>query len=203
MMVDSQPVARPVLHPSVMDAPPQEERRNLNLYDASLQRGIGRLDISHSTPPRDSAGAWASEVNKAVQAQAEQVRLNPPTVRFEDQQLPSYQPVNPAMVNRSFHQHTVSAPITTSRDSKRHGWYHGPVPVQRDTRPAPQQDPRIAHVDRMVHPNFTGFSGFPSREQAPSQQPQPHERPQNGDHLRRLEALVAVATSEGSTAAAY
>lgn len=203
MMVDSEPPARPVLHPSLTDTPHQEERRNLNIYDASLQRGIGRLDINHGTPPRDSAGAWASEANKAVQAQAEQVRMNQPTVRFEDQQIPSYQPMNPVMASRAFHQHTMSAPITTSRDAKRHGWYHGPVAPPRDARPAPQQDPRGPHVDRMVHPNFTGFSGFPSREQAPPQQQQPHERPQNADHLRRLEALVAVATSEGSTAAAY
>lgn len=205
MMIDSEPAVRPILRPSAVEAPAHEERRNLNLYDASLQRGLTRLDINHSsTPPRDSAGAWASEANKAVQAQAEQVRLNPPTVRFEDQQQPMYQPMNPAIQGRVLHQHTMSAPSVTSRDSKRHGWYHGPVTVHREPQPGPPQDPRVARVDRMVHPNFTGFSGFPSREPPPQQQQQQQqERPPNGDPLRRLEALVAVATSEGSTAAAY
>ncbi|KAK7416987.1 Up in starvation [Neonectria punicea] len=190
--------------------PPEapEERRNLNMYDASLQRGLGRLDINHSTPPRDSAGAWASEVHKAVQAQAEQVRQNPPTVRFEEQP-PTYHAPKPAAASRALHQHTMSAPSTTSRDSKRHGWYHGPVTVHRDARQMPEQDPRMAHVDRMVHPNFTGFSGFPVKEAQGQQHPhqhqqqQPQERPGSNDPLGRLEALVAVATSEGSTAAAY
>ncbi|CAM1503653.1 Fc.00g012440.m01.CDS01 [Cosmosporella sp. VM-42] len=211
MMIDSEPV-RSALQPPTMDGPPQDERRNLNLYDASLQRGLNRLDINHSTPPRDSAHAWASEVHRAVQAQAEQVRLNPPTVRFEDQQ-PQYQATQPAIASRAIHQHTVSAPsVATLRDNKRHGWYHGPVTVHRDPPLAPQQDPRANHVERMVHPNFNGFSGFPLKEQPPQQQEQQQqqqqqqqqeERPQNNDPLRRLEALVAVATSEGSTAAAY
>ncbi|KAF7542968.1 hypothetical protein G7Z17_g11132 [Cylindrodendrum hubeiense] len=211
MMIDSEPPMRPVYQQVPVEAPAPEERRNLNMYDASLQRGLGRLDINHSTPPRDSAGAWASEVNKAVQAQAEQVRLNPPTVRFEDP--PSYQTPKTAAASRALHQHTMSAPSTTSRDSKRHGWYHGPVTVHRDARPMPEQDPRMAHVERMVHPNFTGFSGFPVKEAPPQQQhhhhhqhqqqQQPQERPGNNDPLGRLEALVAVATSEGSTATAY
>ncbi|KAH7015028.1 hypothetical protein EDB80DRAFT_323321 [Ilyonectria destructans] len=213
MMIDAEASMRPVYQQIPVDAVAHEERRNLNMYDASLQRGLGRLDINHSTPPRDSAGAWASEVNKAVQAQAEQVRLNPPTVRFEDQQPPSYQAPKPTAASRALHQHTMSAPSTTSRDSKRHGWYHGPVTVHRDARPMPE-DPRMAHVDRMVHPNFTGFSGFPVKETQPQQHPhhhqqhqqqqhQPQERPGNSDPLGRLEALVAVATSEGSTATAY
>ncbi|KAI5460289.1 hypothetical protein BGZ63DRAFT_404769 [Mariannaea sp. PMI_226] len=201
MMIDSQPpLRRPIQQVVEVD-----ERRNLNRYDASLQRGLGRLDINHSTPPRDSAGAWASDVNRAVQAQAEQVRTNPPTVRFEDQQPPSYQSQRSAGASRSLHQHTMSAPsITTSRDSKRHGWYHGPVTVHRDTRGIPEQDSRTAHVDRIVHPNFNGFSSFPAREAQPQQHPQQQQQDRvNNDPLGRLEALVAVATSEGSTATAY
>lgn len=221
MVVDSESHPRAGYQPHLVETPMQDERRNLNMYDASLQRGLNRLDINHSTPPRDSAGAWASEVNKAVQAQAEQVRLNPPTVRFEDQPPPAYAAPKPAVAARAMHQHTMSAPsITTSRDSKRHGWYHGPVSAHREGRPQEQPDPRVAHVDRMVHPNFTGFSGFPVKEspqhhQPPPQHPQQQQqgqpqhpqqqpgRPGSNDSLGRLEALVAVATSEGSTAAAY
>lgn len=224
MTVDSELTHRP----PVMEA--IDERRNLNMYDVSLQRGLGRLDIGHKTPPRDSAGMWASEVHKAVQNQMEHARMNQPTVRFEEQPRPSHQVPPPAAPSRSFHQHTMSAPALASvREGKGHGWYQG----------IPAADARNPHVDRMVHPNFTGFAGFPAREQAQEQrQPQVHyhqqppppsqqqqsqqqqhqqqqqahyqqqrqqqDRSNNPDSLRRLEALVAVATSEGSnTAAAY
>ncbi|KAI1011693.1 hypothetical protein LB503_004218 [Fusarium chuoi] len=188
MMVDQEPQIRASYQPHLPETPMQDERRNLNMYDASLQRGLNRLDINHSTPPRDSAGSWASEANQAVQAQAEHVRLNPPTVRFEERP-PVYQGPKPPPTSapRSLHQHTVSAPsITTSRENKRRGWYNGPVSVHRDGRPPQeQQDPRMAHVDRMVHPNFTGFSGFPIKE-APLhpqyQQPPQQLSPQNQQH---------------------
>ncbi|KAF4456744.1 hypothetical protein F53441_1180 [Fusarium austroafricanum] len=238
MMVDPEPQMRASYQPHLPETPMQDERRNLNMYDASLQRGLTRLDINHSTPPRDSAGTWASEANKAVQAQAEHVRLNPPTVRFEERP-PVYQGPKPTPTSapRALHHHTMSAPsVTTSRESKRRGWYNGPVSVHRDGRLAQeQQDPRLAHVDRMVHPNFTGFSGFPVKEPPPpqhsyqhpqqqlppqaqqhpqqqqqhpqaqqqQQQQQQQARPGSNGSLGRLEALVAVATSEGSTAAAY
>ncbi|KAG5982139.1 hypothetical protein E4U54_006415, partial [Claviceps lovelessii] len=182
-----------------------DERRNLNMYDASLQRGLNRLDLSHKTPPpRDSAGSWATEVNRAVMAQAEQAQMTQPTVRFEDQLPPSRHYGSTAAAARSLHQHTVSAPsVSTPRENKRHGWYHGPLsPPQESQFP---QDTRMTHVDRIVHPNFNGFSGFPVREQqeAHSAASSQQERQGNPESLRRLEALVAVATSEGTTATAY
>ena len=173
-----------------MEAVQPDDRRNLNMYDASLQRGLTRLDISHKTPPGDTAASWASEANRAMQAQAEQVQGGP-TVRFEDQVPPSRQHAAAVNAGRSLHQHTMSAPGgPTPRENKRHGWYQGPV--RQEERP---------HVDRMEHPNLNGFNGFPGREQP--QQQQPSQEGGNGDNLRRLEALVAVATSEGSTATAY
>ncbi|KAI9150127.1 C2H2 finger domain transcription factor dvrA [Paramyrothecium foliicola] len=198
MVIDAEPAPRSALQPPTLEATPIDDRRNLNLYDASLQRGLNRLDINHTTPPRDSAGAWASEVHKAVQAQAEQSRLNPPVVRFEDQQGPPY--ANHSMgSSRSFHHQTMSAPsITASRESKRHGWYNGPVMQQRESPPQQgQHDPRVAHVDRIVHPNFQGFSGFPGRNQGAPQQQQ--DRSATTDPLGRLEALVAVATNLRTT----
>lgn len=198
MMMDSEPAPRPAM----LEAIPTDERRNLNMYDASLQRGINRLDISHKTPPRDSAGTWASEVNKAVQAQAEQVRVNPPTVRFEEPPRTVHQNSGTPTSGRPLHHHTMSAPsFASSRESKRHGWYHGPMATHREHVEQPQQESRGPHVDRMLHPNLNNFSGFPARE-TPSTQPQ-QERASNADPLRRLEALVAVATGEGSTATAY
>lgn len=173
-----------------LDSIPVDDRRNLNMYDASLQRGINRLDIGHRTPPSDSAGSWAAEANKAVQAQGERTHGH---VRFEEPLRERYGPPP----SRSLHQHTMSAPsFATSREAKRHGWYHGPVTQHSEAPPA--QDGRAAQVDKMVHPNFTGFSGFPAREQPPPPEPQ-QEHPANS----RFDALVAVATNEGTTATAY
>lgn len=183
-----------------MDGPPrpsmEEQRRNLNMYDASLQRGIGRLDIGHKASPprdRDSAGSWASDANRAVQAQAERGH-HQPSVRFEEPPQPVRE--YPSSSSRAMHQHTLSAPsFATSREAKRHGWYRGPL----STTQAPPQDSRTARVERMVHPNMGSFSGFATSEG----QEEAQEHPNNQESLRRLEALVAVATSEGSTAAAY
>ncbi|KAG6020351.1 hypothetical protein E4U41_002872 [Claviceps citrina] len=216
MTIDTESPYRRPYQPGAGEMMQPEERRNLNMYDASLQRGLNRLDISHKTPPRDSAGSWASEANRAVMAQAEQAQISQPqpTVRFQDQ-VPQSRPhygttTTTAAASRSLHQQTMSAPsVTTPRENKRHGWYHGPL------SPPPQgggqfpQDMRMTHADRIVHPNFNGFSGFPAREQQqdtlapPPHQQQQQERQANSESLRRLEALVAVATSEGTTATAY
>lgn len=133
----------------------------------------------------------------------------------------------PTVVGRAHHQHTVSAPTgPTPREAKRMGWYHGPVtihsaerrdppsqpqpyqqPPQQQLPPAPQEQlrERPAHIDRMIHPNIAnGFQGFPARQVPPAQQQSPTEGLGNNDAMRRLEALVAVATSESNnTATAY
>ncbi|KAF6804743.1 hypothetical protein CSOJ01_09963 [Colletotrichum sojae] len=224
MAVDSDAAYPPAPVRGPVSATP--ERKNMAQLDMGLHRGLTRLDITNTTPPRDSAGAWANEVNRAVQAQAEQVRaehvrLNPPTVRFEAEP-PSYA----SSVYTRNHQHTMSAPsFAVNRDSKRHGWYHGPSNSHiHGPRPGPPgQDARGLNVNRIVHPNMSAFSGFPARHAEPQpavpqhphdrqdqlqqhhqRQPQPGvDRGPNPDPMKRLEALVAVATSEGTTATAY
>ncbi|OAA36476.1 C2H2 transcription factor [Metarhizium rileyi] len=203
MVIDSESAYRRPFQSGICETIQPDERRNLNMYDASLQRGLNRLDISHKTPPRDGAGSWASEANRAVQAQGERVQtqVSQPSVRFEDQVPPSRQFPSSVHSGRSLHQHTMSAPlIATPRENKRHGWYNGPAPAQAAVGHV-VHDARGAHVERMVHPNFTGFSGFPVREQ--QAQPPQQDGQRNPESLRRLEALVAVATSEGTTATAY
>ncbi|KAM7190430.1 Biofilm and cell wall regulator 1 [Naviculisporaceae sp. PSN 640] len=218
MMIDSEPPR------GVQGSELGEDRRNVAAHwDMNLHRGLTRLDIN--TPPKDSAGAWAHEVNQAVLAQADQARAAPlqPSVRFDTEvktgQPPtSMQPSTNAPMTGSRHHYTMSAPsISTPRESRRHGWYQGPVTVH----PAGEtiHEGRPPHVDRIIHPNVSSFQGFPNRDRerdrehppVSHQQPGPGmerilERPHptgNTDNLRRLEALVAVATSEGSTATAY
>lgn len=197
MKVDAEP--QRLRMPPGLEGSPAERPRNANLYEPNLQRGLNRLELEHNNS-RDSPSAWASEVSKAVQDQADQVRMNP-TVRFQEPPPSAYHTA-PVMASRSLHQHTMSAPsFATTRENRRHGWYHGPPREGLSPQQQNGADPRTAHVERMVHPNMTAFSGFPNREQQP-QQPAP-DRGGNGDPLGRLEALVAVATSEGTAATAY
>lgn len=182
---------------SEMASSQSEERRNAPQWETGLHRGLTRLDISN-TPPhdRDGAGTWANETEHAVQAQGEQARANPPTVRFHEPP-PSYVPSSRRTPPRAYHQHTFSAPpIGTSRENKRHGWYHGPPHGHEQGDGS--ADPR-SRVERMVHPNVAAFAGFPAREGNAQEQ----GGNSNPEALKRLEALVAVATSEGKTATAY
>jgi C2H2 transcription facotor len=199
MLIDSEP-PRPQAPPALMPVAENlsEDRTGTTNWDMGLHRGLTRLDItSNTTPPRDSAGTWAQEARQAVEAQAERVRLTP-TVRFNDNvMIESSGPATPA--GRSLHQHTMSAPsFTHSRETKRHGWYHGPVTVHAEARPE-----KTARVERMVHPNISHFSGFPARNEPIPQQPPQADANGNRDSMLRLEALVAVATSENNATAAY
>ncbi|KAK1832971.1 hypothetical protein QBC39DRAFT_62519 [Podospora conica] len=175
-----------------------------------LQHGLNRLEIN--TPPRDSAGAWANEVNQAVQARGEQARtILEPAVRFQQDVKPAHIPTTmaqstgpPMHGSPGRHQYTMSAPmISTPRESKRRGWYHGPVTVHPAGDTIHEGRP---HVDRIIHPNVSAFQGFPGRDSQPSLHPQSShgvdrmerimERPHPSNNAR-LDALVAVATSEG------
>ena len=205
-----------------------------------LHRNLTRLDITHGAAPVDAAGAWASDANRAVQAQAEQTRAQP-AVRFEQQAYAA----RPEPVNASQrHQHHISAPPLTPREQKRHGWYHGPVIVQQDIRrqrtspegsssseggvPGTPSSTSVADYN----PSIVHSSGWVEQSQRPAQPnllpnhnmnytygppigsytygsdthsipPKPiHEEPKP-DSMLRLEALVAVATSEENATAAY
>ncbi|KAL2259816.1 hypothetical protein VTK26DRAFT_6371 [Humicola hyalothermophila] len=215
MMIDANASNSSVLIPN--GDPNANERRSLAAqWDMNLHRGLTRLDIN--TPPRDSAGAWANEANQALLARAEQTCAAPvqPVVRFEPEittvQAPSTGRL-PLLGPR--HHHTMSAPSASAlRESRRHGWYNGPVAGHPARETIPEGRP---HVDRMVHPNIGAFQGFPARDQ---QQPVIHQEPvaaperarpveqppdqgRDPESLKRLEALVAVATSENSAATAY
>jgi hypothetical protein len=197
-MIDSEAAHPQALLPVAESG--SEDRRNTANWDMGLHRGLTRLDItSNTTPPRDGAGSWAQEAHQAVEAEAERVRQNPPTVRFSDNvMVDSSSPSNPPR-SRAFHHYTMSAPsVTGPRETKRHGWYHGPVAVHSDAPPE-----KIARVERMVHPNISHFSGFPARENPAPQQPATEESNGDRNNMNRLQALVAVATSENNATAAY
>jgi hypothetical protein len=225
----------------------RDERRGSQHWEMGMNRTMNRLDIAQSSP-FETAGSWASDANRAVQAQAEQVRAQHPNqVRFEDS---SYPPRS----QPSAYQHQ-SAPPVTPRHAKRQGWYHGPVSVQHPPldpqlqRTSPEDssssdgvpgtpssattigdvNPSIMHSNGHVenrhdphvydprivpsngtngytnyHPPPNGEPGYTygHGQHAPPGQPQ-HQAPKGTDsNMLRLEALVAVATSEENVAAA-
>lgn len=180
-----------------MTSPGKEEERRPQWE--SVNRGLTRLGISN-TPPGDGAGSWASETERALQARGEQARGSQPVVRFQVEPQVEPPPSHAAGrgAPRAYHQHTFSAPsMGTSREAKRQGWYHGPP--QGEAPQGDGGDPR-SRVERMVHPNVAAFAGFPARE---GQRQGTQGAPDSPEALKRLEALVAVATSEGKTATAY
>ncbi|CAG8952148.1 hypothetical protein HYFRA_00000887 [Hymenoscyphus fraxineus] len=218
------------------------ERPSSQHWDMGINRNLNRLDLAQGTPPSDTASSWASEANRAVQAQAEQARAQP-SVRFEESPYSAR-----AQTNRTFHQHTISAPPITPRESKRHGWYHGPVTVQRGliqrTSPADSSssegalpgtpgsshvievNPSIVHANGWVEnrnglvnphqdprePASNGYASYyrqngpegsytytPANNQGHIRHQ--HQVPKSTDsNMLRLEALVAVATSEENAA---
>ncbi|KAI0148610.1 hypothetical protein GGR57DRAFT_505077 [Xylariaceae sp. FL1272] len=184
------------LRPSIKTTE-SDEKRGASSWDMGLHRGLTRLDItSNPAPPVDTASSWAQEANQAMDAQIDRVRHNPPTVRFNEPIRTENAPRPP----RAFHQHTMSAPSIAMRDSKRRGWYQGSVSVHADAPPE-----KLARVERMIHPNVHEFSGFPARENAVANtvSVQREEDSAEKEKMLRLQALVAVATSEGSAATAY
>lgn len=211
MVIDSErggPGPQPPLLPSA--AISDDRRMMQQQWDMGLHRGLTRLEISNNTtppPPRDGAGAWANEVQQAMQARVEHaqpqgpppVRSYQPTVRFEPEPHVVGHPYQhsqppPRAIPRG-HQHTMSAPLMPSvrGENKRHGWYNGPVTVHEDRVLEGQGQGHRPHVDRIAHPNLHAF-GFPPRDLESEKRDNPDSR--------RFDALVAVATSEGSTAQA-
>jgi hypothetical protein len=235
--------------------PQQFDRPSIQHWDMGINRNLNRLELNQTTPT-DAASSWASEAHRAVQAQAEHARAQP-AVRFEES---SYSRPPPASSRAPYqqHQHHVSAPPITPRESKRQAWYHGPVsqPVQR-TSPAESSGseggnpttPSSAHISE-YNPGIVHASGWVENRSGnpPAPPPPPQERrvdngygqyqqqgnghvergtytysstpaqqhgvsggmgnppsvPKSGnDDLLRLQALVAVATSEENSAAAY
>jgi hypothetical protein len=249
MLIDT-PSRAPIPRPA---DPYQNERPSSQQWDMGINRNMHRLDLAQGTPPTDAASSWASEANRAVQAQAEQARAQS-GVRFEESSYSG----RPHTSGGAYLQHHVSAPPVTPREAKRQAWYHGPIttqvpqahaPVQR-TSPADSSSseggipgtpssstmgeynpgivhasgwvenrngngvPSLQHDPRAVQPN--GYASYPPQNgvegaytyarAAPQQQMQQHQQqiPKSTDNnMLRLEALVAVATSEENVAAAY
>lgn len=154
----SEPQTRFVERHITTQPPPQ--------YNIPLHRDMNRLELNQQPHSQDGASDWATEANRAVQAQAEQSRVAPgPMVRFQTQTFPSRE----QSITYSSHPQHASAPPVTPREAKRHGWYHGPI-IHNDARQrtspegssssegVPGTPGSAAHSE--LHPNIVHASGW-------------------------------------------
>ncbi|KAK8153039.1 hypothetical protein IWX90DRAFT_234433 [Phyllosticta citrichinensis] len=248
----------PAMEPSTSSSH-HGHRRSHNSIDISLQRGIHKLDITNSTPPREST-SWFN-YGSAREPSRSQRPTTAPHPSFSAHRAAPPPPLT--HLNRPAPQaETESKPSSgehpsTPQKSKRHGWYMGPLshPPQQHAHPPhnahrtspedssssegvptpstssldqyypvivngngqPDERPSSMHMD---DPKKFTFPAPPqSTADAPPRsrhsvhfgtQPAQHQRPygsafgsshesQNSNSMRRLEALVAVATGEQSS----
>lgn len=108
-------------------------------WEQGMNRNMNRLDIAQGTPPADAASQWANEANRAVQTAREQVRQQP-AVRFEESSFTARPQTSGGYPQ---HPHHVSAPVApvTPRESKRQGWYNGPIAQPNMQQPAQRTSP--------------------------------------------------------------
>ncbi|KAI1812838.1 hypothetical protein GGS20DRAFT_516315 [Poronia punctata] len=174
-----------------------EERRSIGSWDMGLHQGLTRLDItSNPMPQADRSSPWPYEPNSGVDAPADRTRSKAPTVRFNEPVRTESSSMS--VRSRAFHQHTMSAPSTaTPRDYRRRAWLQNPASAHSEASSGPP-----SRVDRIVHPNISEFTGFPAKESLQPRSPREESSSDRQDMLR-LDALVAVATSEGHTTAAF
>jgi len=177
MMVDT-PSRPPLVHTYPRDYDPREidERRHWDIHS-----GLARLDVAQT---HSDAGTWASEANRAVQAQAEQTRAAPapvappaphvsqpaPTVRFDHPPQQAYTPTphepiytQPPPAHLPVRQHHLSAPPLTPRENKRQAWYYGPL-VHDSRRAGQVQNQRTSPEDSSSSEGVPGTPGSAQTE---------------------------------------
>ncbi|KFX95356.1 hypothetical protein O988_05832 [Pseudogymnoascus sp. VKM F-3808] len=141
----SRPVTPPPRNPSpmVVDTPTRSEypwsderpAAAAAQWDSNLSRNFTRLEVAQQTSRPDDASAWATDATRAVQERAaQQSQVSPrPQPRVSFSNTPSYPAQEPPSRHPSHH---ISAPPLTPRDTRRQGWYAGPLPARQ--RPSPE-----------------------------------------------------------------
>ncbi|KAF2147353.1 uncharacterized protein K452DRAFT_6114 [Aplosporella prunicola CBS 121167] len=252
MQVDG-PNRPPAMEPSTVKV--REHTRNPSL-DLSLQRGIHKLDLTNSTPPREQAnwinfgpgaGPGPTQVQRPTTAPH-------PTFSAHRTAPPPPMPQGTRPLSGESSRSSAEQPVTP-RKNKRHGWYMGPLShhasqhsaqhAYRTQRTSPEDSSSSEGVPTPstsslgeYYPVIVQSNGyvedrpssmhmedpqkftFPQPQQAAMQhhsaqqfgartaqmggQPGPvfvqsQQGPDGGNDMRRLEALVAVATGEQPT----
>ncbi|KFY52012.1 hypothetical protein V496_08696 [Pseudogymnoascus sp. VKM F-4515 (FW-2607)] len=162
----SRPVTPPRRNPSPMevDTPtrhdsvwPDERHAGATVqWESSLPRNFTRLEIAQQTSRPDDASAWATDATRAVHERAaQQSQMSPrpqPRVSFS---ATTYSPHDPPSRHQNHH---ISAPPLTPRDSKRQGWYAGPLPPRQ--RPSPEGGSSSSDNGIPGTPRMTGHGDY-------------------------------------------
>ncbi|KFY23438.1 hypothetical protein V493_05854 [Pseudogymnoascus sp. VKM F-4281 (FW-2241)] len=165
----SRPVTPPRRNPSPMeiDTPTRPEYSTWSdersgpagptvQWDSTLPRNFTRLEIAQQTSRPDDASSWATDATLAMHERAtQQSQVSPrpqPRVSFSTATYP-------AQDSSSRHQNNrISAPPLTPRDSKRQGWYAGPLPPRQ--RPSPEGGSSSSDNGIPGTPRMTGHGDY-------------------------------------------
>ncbi|OBT75487.1 hypothetical protein VF21_04929 [Pseudogymnoascus sp. 05NY08] len=162
----SRPVTPPRRNPSPMelDTPTRpeyawSEDRSIaaaRQWDINLPHNFTRLEIAQQTSRPDDASAWATDATRALQeraSQQSQVYSRPqPRVSFSATTYPAQEPPT------RHPNHHISAPPLTPRESKRQGWYAGPIPQRQ--RPSPEGGSSSSDNGIPGTPRMTGHGDY-------------------------------------------
>ncbi|OBT61746.1 hypothetical protein VE03_09166 [Pseudogymnoascus sp. 23342-1-I1] len=159
----SRPVTPPRRNPTPMevDTPNRRdsawpEERSSVQWETSLPRNFTRLEIAQQTSRPDDASAWAIDATRAVQERpAQQSQMSPrpqPRVSFSTRTYPAREPPSRHL------SHHASAPPVTPRDSRRQGWYAGPLPPRQ--RPSPEGGSSSSDNGIPGTPRMTGHGDY-------------------------------------------
>lgn len=126
--------------------------------DLSLQRGIHKLDITNSTPPREPT-TWFNFGNSREQSQSQRPTTAPHPSFSANRAAPPPALTHGSRPSTGSDQGQEQRP-TTPRKNKRQAWYMGPISQQ----PAPQQQqPQNAYRNQRTSPEDSSSSeGVPT-----------------------------------------
>jgi hypothetical protein len=163
----SRPVTPPPRNPSpmVVDTPtrseyPWSDERPAGAaaqWDSNLSRNFTRLEVAQQSSRPDDASSWATDATRAVQERAaQQSQVSPrPQPRVSFSNTPSYPAQEPPSRHPSHH---ISAPPLTPRDTRRQGWYAGPLPARQ--RPSPEGGSSSSDNGVPGTPQMTGHGDY-------------------------------------------
>lgn len=129
-----------------------DDRRGHLSWDAALHKGLTKLDIANSTPPKEPH-SWMQGIG-----QPQTPESRPITAPYAGH-FPPRMPGATTQLGQPGETSSVSADqVMTSRKNKRHGWYNGPLPLTQQ-----QQRSQPVHVMHRTSPEDSSSSeGIPT-----------------------------------------
>ncbi|KAF1981194.1 hypothetical protein K402DRAFT_241383 [Aulographum hederae CBS 113979] len=161
MQIDT-PSRPPPVFPGVMEhtASGPDDRKNHASWDLALHKGLTKLELANTTPPKESQ-AWGPSAVLQSNAASGQPQQQHGMQSID--QLAQFQGSGPGPTIIEERTRPVSDQPTTPRKNKRQAWYNGPLNLpSQHQHPAPQQ-PGFSGPGQRTSPDDSGSSeGVPT-----------------------------------------